>query len=193
MKENQPSGRDKRKLAKLLWDRLRQGERSALDRLFRLYFDPLYYYGYRIVSDNDQVRDAIQNVFLQLWKSRNKLSDVRSVKGYLFASLRRQLLKQIDSQKRRQDLNDQYGLEAFQPMLNYEEWLEVLDIKREQKSALKNAIDSLTTRQKEAIYLKYYEGLSNQELAWVMKLKQQSIYNLVSEAIDRLRSFVENQ
>ncbi len=180
-------------VSRSLWNRLREGEKSALGKLFKLYFQPLYDYGYRIVSDSEEVKDAIQDVFFQLWKSRERLGDIMSVRGYLFASLRRQLLKQSASHSRWLEINRKYVAEEFDPILNYEEWMEILEIEREQKKALQAAVESLTTRQKEAVYLKFFEGLSNDELARVMKLKKQSIYNLVSEAVESLRSFLDKK
>jgi RNA polymerase sigma factor (sigma-70 family) len=52
------------------------------------------------------------------------------------------------------------------------------------------ALQSLSKRQKESVYLKFYDGLSNTEIAEVMGVNIQSVYNHVSEAIGEMQEFV---
>ena len=82
--------------------------------------------------------------------------------------------------------------EEFDPLLNYETWGEVLDLEEEQKRQLESAIQELTDRQREVIYLKFFEGLSTKELANVLEIRAQSIYNLVHDAVESLRIYLDN-
>lgn len=176
----------------MLWDRLRNGEQESLEILFRRYFDSLYSYGYRIVSDSDRVRDAIQEVFYSLWKYKSNLNDVKSVRAYLFVSLKRELLNNKAADKRRDEINHEYIAEEFDPFFNYEKWLEILELQNEKKEQVKRVLKQLSPRQREAIYLRYFEGLSNKELSRVLGMRTQSVYNLVSGAIKSIRSQLEN-
>ncbi|WP_138430953.1 RNA polymerase sigma factor [Fodinibius saliphilus] len=174
----------------LLWEEIRQGNKKALAAIFNKYFDSLYGYGYRIVANDQKVRDAIQEVFYQLWKYRERLTEVQSVRAYLFVSLRREILNEKSASVRREKRHEEYSLEEFQIHFKYDKWVEVLDIKKEKKGKVKEAIKGLTPRQREAIFLKYFEGLSTQEMTGVMQVRAQSIYNILSDAIKKLRNIL---
>ncbi|HKL19347.1 MAG TPA: sigma factor, partial [Halalkalibaculum sp.] len=77
--------------SEVLWKELRNSNKQALSLLFNRFYDSLYGYGYRIIPEDDRIKDAIQEVFFQLWKYRKNLADVRSVRAYLLMSLRHQL------------------------------------------------------------------------------------------------------
>jgi RNA polymerase sigma-70 factor (ECF subfamily) len=174
-----------------LWKKLCSGDRNALGTLFTTSFDSLYKYGYRIIPNSEKVRDGIQEVFFQLWKYRKNLSKPSSVKAYLFISLRRELLNRKKTRQRREEVDKQFFEEEFDPLLNYGKWEEVLDLKEEESKDLKQAIDELTPRQREIIYLKYYEGLSAGEISRILEVRTQSIYNYLSEAVKTLRVFLD--
>ncbi|MDZ7807591.1 MAG: RNA polymerase sigma factor [Gracilimonas sp.] len=174
-----------------LWQKLRSGDRNALGSLFSTTFESLYKYGYRIIPNSEKVRDAIQEVFFQLWKYRKNLSKPGSVRAYLFVSLRRELLNRKKAAIRREEIDKKYYEEEFDPMLSYAKWDEILNLQEKESKDLKNAIKKLTPRQREIIYLKYFEGLSTDEISKILEIRAQSIYNFLSEAVKMLRSFLD--
>jgi len=174
--------------SEVLWKELRNGNKQALSLIFNRFYDSLYGYGYRIIPEDDRIKDAIQEVFFQLWKYRKNLADVRSVRAYLLMSLRHQLFNDRAVQQRRDKMNMEYASEEFDIHINYEKWLEILELEKRQKSKLKEAVKELSPRQREVIYLKYYEGLSTEELSKIMDVRTQSVYNLLVHAIKGLRT-----
>ncbi len=174
-----------------LWKKLCTGDRNALGTLFTSTFESLYKYGYRIIPNSEKVRDGIQEVFFQLWKYRKNLSKPSSVRAYLFISLRRELLNRKKTAQRREEIDRQFSEEAFDPLLNYNKWEEVLDLNEDESKDLKKAIEELTPRQREIIYLKYYEGMSAGEISKILEVRTQSIYNYLSESVKTLRLFLD--
>lgn len=176
-----------------LWTEIRKGEQEALSELFCLFYTPLYTYGYKLVGRPGPVKDAIQELFLALWEKRGQISQAHSVKSYLFHSLRRILLRTASRHKNRVDRGRVYAEFFGEQISTVEELMVHFETRREQKRQLTRALDSLSERQKEAVFLKFYEGLSNPEIAAVMGVRQQSVYNHVSTAIGRLQAFVQVQ
>ncbi len=174
------------------WKKLREGDEQAMGIIFSSHYRMLYHYGYRIVKDRELVKDSIQELFYRLWNSRDRLPRVQSVRAYLLVSLRRELLSKKKAGTRRETMNESYRLEQFANFINYEKWLEILDLDRQRKEELKKAIEELSPRQREAVYLKYYEGLSTSEMCYVMDLQAQSIYNILAKSIKSLRLFLDN-
>lgn len=174
----------------LLWQKLLEGRRKALDDLFRLYYGPLLNYGIKLVADRELVKDAIQKLFLKLWNKRQSLSRPRSIKSYLYVSMRRILLGKVEKRKSRKRRNKSY-LES-KPSVSFavEEAIVAGEHQIEQRKVLAKAVAKLSPRQKEALYLRFYDGLTNKEVADVMDIAHQSVRNHISEAIQKLKFYI---
>ncbi|MEX2601891.1 MAG: sigma-70 family RNA polymerase sigma factor [Balneolaceae bacterium] len=173
-----------------LWNEIRDGERSALSELFCLYYRPLYLYGCTIVRCEELIKDSIQDLFLTLWKNRTTINDARSVSSYLMSSLRRMLLRKIRKQRSICERNKSWcdQVAGYEPTIE-ELWARA-ETDAEHCRLLAGAMECLSGRQKEAIYLKYYGGMSNSEISTVMEINRQSVYNHVSEAIRQMQGYI---
>lgn len=166
-----------RKIHRGYWTCFLQGDESAFEAIYNDYVGVLYTYGYHIVADSDRVKEAIQDLFVHLWKSRNNLAEVTSVKYYLFRCLRRRLHQQT---KRNELFRPLYPVESFDlPEESTDQVDHIL--------TLQKLMPTLPARQQEALHLRYYEGFSVPEIAQLMNLTQQSVSNLLCRAIARLR------
>lgn len=174
-----------------LWADIRKGQKEALSKLFCLFYSPLYKYGIKIVPKRAFIKDSIQELFLNLWSQRNQIKQAYSVSSYLFHSLRRIILRNLKKRKNQANRNQIYIDNFLEENYNIEELIVSLEIKQEKKEQLSQALESLSIRQKEAILLKFYDGMSSTEIAHVMGINQQSVYNYVSEAISKLQGVVQ--
>jgi len=77
-----------------IWDEFRSGNESSFIYIYQNYFDKLYNYGLRITKDEDLVKDAIQDLFIELRKKRSHLGKTDSIKFYLFKCLKRKIIKE---------------------------------------------------------------------------------------------------
>lgn len=176
----------------LLWRSLCQGDREALDHLFRCFYGPLLDYGIKIHSDRELVKDSIQELFLRLWKKHSTIGEAKSVEVYLLLSLRRILLRKVKSRTMQSMRNKQYLDHVFATSFSMEELLIHDELQQIKKKRLTEAINSLNSRQKESLFLRYYHGLTNQEIAEVMDINHQSVRNNLSRALQSLRSIVQS-
>lgn len=170
-----------------LWERFRQGNQQALSSLFLRYYDKLIRYGLRLYADEDVVKDCIQELFLKLWHRRQTLGDVRELTPYLYKSLRRGLvdaLREGPSRFRLWQSNDETRLGVS---FSHEEFLISQQIDDDQRQQLTTALNRLTKRQREAIHLRYFEGLEPAQIAQIMELSDQSVYNLLYRSVQTLR------
>ena len=76
-----------------LWRSFRKGDKNAFENLYQSYFKVLGHYGFRLTPDAQHIEDAIQDLFIDLWRRKEYLSDPDNVKFYLFRALRNQLLR----------------------------------------------------------------------------------------------------
>lgn len=64
-----------------LWQDFQIGSESAFATIYEKNANFLYSYGLKIVSDKELVKDSIQDLFVELWDAKNRVSKVRSIKG----------------------------------------------------------------------------------------------------------------
>lgn len=169
-----------------LWQDLKLGSHAALEQIYQLHFESLSRYGYRIVQDAEKVEDAIQDVFLNLWRRREFLGEVERIKFYLFKALRNQLSRNIrhDLFEEAEDINDFLDylstISAEQQSINQE-------TREATAQIIQQALAGLSNRQREAIHLRFYQGLSLDETAEMMGLPKQVVKNLLCRSYVVLR------
>lgn len=170
-----------------LWDCFRKGEKAAFDLIYQQHADLLYNYGIRINPDSLIVEDCLQDLFVEIWEKRSRLGPTDSIKYYLFKSLRRKLLRIQQNEARfYQRLSGRRGTD-FEIVFSHEQELMNRQSREERQKSLFRAIELLSRRQKEAIFLKYFEGLSYDRIASVMSIHTNAVYKLISAAIKTLR------
>lgn len=175
---------------KKLWDRFLDGDLDAWEQIFKLYYSDLYGYGLKLSSRSELTKDCIHELFVMLWDRKDHLAKVDSIKAYLLASLRRSLLKKV--RKRRKYYEDQEikESESLQIQFSPEVMLIKDEVKAEKVEALYKALDQLSDRQKEVLYLKYFNGMSYDEIEDILSIKYQSIKNHIHRAISKLRDIM---
>lgn len=162
--------------------RLQQGDVSALEELYQQYHPELYLYALKLTNSQDLAKDAIQDTFVAIWKYRSNLAKANSMRFYLLQALRNQCLKILKKRRRFLSLGQQSPEMVIHP-----EELKLKDTSQETKQKITQALYSLSNRQREIIYLKYYENLDYQEIAKLLSINYQSVVNHVHRAIVRLR------
>ena len=173
-----------------LWQQLRNGDIHALGELFSRYHNKLYAYGMKLSSSEALVLDAIQEVFVQVWNLRLQLADACFISSYLFRSVRNEIYRQAGLKKRFFTWEASADKEAITISFSREDLVMQKEVSREMREFIVQALNKLAARQKEAIYLKFYFGLSNTEIADVMSLQDQSVRNTLYEAIKLLRQII---
>jgi RNA polymerase sigma factor (sigma-70 family) len=170
-----------------LWKEFKKGDEEAFSIVFHKYYSYLYNYGSKITSDKDLIKDSIQELFIILWESRERLGDTESVKFYLLKSFRRHLIRRFTNDTKNRDkynLPEEY---QFEFVFSYEKSLIIEQSFQEQQTHLLAALNSLSPRQKEVIYLRFYDNLSYQEISEITALNYQSVRNYIHQAIQTLR------
>lgn len=170
-----------------LWESLVEGSEIAFDEIYNRYFDRLYVYCRHLTVDSDLIKDTLQELFIELWKYRSRLANVKYVKAYLYKSIRRKLLKQL---KKVRATGQKEVMNESMYITYSREWSLIKEQSHQrQKDLLAKAFEDLSARQKEAVVLKYYGGLSYQEIASVMSLQKiKSARTLLYRAIDVLKT-----
>ncbi len=174
----------------VVWQDFRRGSKEAYEYIYRKYVTILYNYGYRITKDKAQTQDCIQDVFINLLTHREKLTDTDSIKFYLFKSLRRELMRKREVHQAFASSENNPHDDDFEVTFSYEYQLIESQMLAERSEHLLRVLNELPPRQKEAIFLRFYDNLSYEEIAAIMGIDQTSAYKLMYKAIDRLHQIL---
>ena len=176
----------KRKNEKELWISFKKGDNQAITAIYENYYPRLYGYGMKLSLDPELTKDCIHEMFCTLWEKRSALSEVVFVNSYLHEYLRRSLYTQLKRKNKRNNVSTQSGFQT-ELIFSFEEELIHSESLKEDQRKLQTAMQKLTTRQREVVELKYYEGLDYDEIVKLTSLKYKSVRNIMHEAMKALK------
>ena len=168
------------------WSRLKKGDPQALGYLYDTYADKLFTSALRMTTDRELAKDCIQEVFIEIWNYRNTLGDVMHSQSYLVKVMRSVLLKKLKKESRITRYVASDTLASSEESM--EEMIISSDIDKEKKKKLHIALSNLTSRQKQVLEMRFYEGLTYEQIADKLRMNYQSVNNLAFRTIHRLRS-----
>jgi len=171
-----------------LLKRLQQNDSGALAALMGLYYDDLHNYGARFTADEALVKDCIQEIFISLWQRRETADTILSPKFYLLRAIKNKILKSLHKNNRTAFSNKEYD---FSYELSIEQIIIEKEVNETKVQKLRKTIELLTKKQKEIIYLKYYHHLDHAQIAELMNVTRQTVYNLLHETLHKLRSLLK--
>lgn len=169
-----------------LWASFRNGDNHALSLIFSENAKKLYLYGLKLTSNHSVIEDSIQDIFSDLVRNRKNLGDTNNIQFYLIKSFKRRLLRQLQKEKR-YNLNEHEQEHHFEITYSIEHEIILEENANQKVKSLHQAIDVLTSRQKEAIYLRFTEGLDYEEISELMNMSIESSRNLIYRTIKSLR------
>lgn len=163
---------------------------AAFSALMKKYYPALYRYGLRLTKDEALLTDCIQDVFINLWQNRHTAAAITYLQQYLLIALRRRILRVMQQERKSVLLTEEQANDpAFVLEFSVEDLIVEKQLEQEKADKLKELLNKLPQRQKEVIYLLYYQQQTPDQVAGIMQINRQSVYNLLSESMRRLKAF----
>jgi RNA polymerase sigma factor (sigma-70 family) len=169
------------------WDNMVKGDQEAFLAIYHDYYRVLFFYGFSLTANRELTKDCIQELFLDIWNTRSTMNkDVENVQSYLFTWLRRKISR-TQSKLLKEKSFQQSSHDRDEKQFCYEELLIAFQQSEEKKEQVTRALGTLTKKQLEIIRLKFFYNLSYAEISEKTALTTRTIYNIIYEAINRLR------
>jgi RNA polymerase sigma factor (sigma-70 family) len=173
-----------------LWKSFKEGSDDSFGELYDQYADGLYRYGMHFSRDKDFIRDCIHDLFLDLYKYRDRLSMTDSIRFYLLRSLRRKINQgQIKTINFIYDNNIMSSNDNQVPA--FEDSIIASETEEENNRLLRKAMEKLTDRQREALSLKFEHNRTYPEIAEILDMTVESARTSMYRALKMLRESIQ--
>ncbi|HEY5593324.1 MAG TPA: sigma-70 family RNA polymerase sigma factor [Paludibacter sp.] len=167
-------------------DEFLAGNESAYSSIYELYARDLYAFGLSLRAKQELIEDAIHDIFVEIYTHRKNLEKVDNLKFYFLVAFRNRLFFLLKKESHTFEITekDMLGLEEKNFL---ELWIENED-DTEKQLLVKRLLSELNKNQQEALYHRFVEGLSCDEIALLMNINYQSAKNLIHRSIKKLKS-----
>ncbi len=172
----------------VLWQALREGNRAALELLYKRHYPALFRYGAKISQSKEPVQDCLQELFFQLWVKKDSLQEVKSVRFYLMKWLKRDLVRHLTGKNSSLKMVVPIDSEENSVEAVIEDFFEEKEFQSAQAQLIKRALGELTNKEREVVYLRFFMNLPYEEICLVMNVSYQVVMNYMHRAMKALRN-----
>lgn len=173
----------------VLWQQVKQGNRSAFDQVYHLYASPLFAMAYKHIRSRADAEDIIQEVFLDIWEKRMDIVIQQSLFNYLYSAVRYRTLRYIKINGARPE-----SLDLLQDLLNEQPVTHPEIYTDAQISSIDTSvageIAGLPEQMKKIYLLNTEGGMSIPEIADRLLISPHTVRNHLSKVRKRLRLVV---
>ncbi len=166
-----------------IWDQFRSGDQKAFTELYQHFVQPLYSYSMGVTSDKELIKDCLHDLFVELWRNHATIGPTTSVKFYLMASIKRKLVRHLETQMKNHVHHTNYMLDFSEDDHSQESILIKYEDEIRTNKQLANCLNMLSKRQREAISLRFFQNMDTDQISDSMKINPQSVYNLIFGAL----------
>ncbi|HYW36407.1 MAG TPA: RNA polymerase sigma-70 factor [Balneolaceae bacterium] len=183
---------------KKLLERIRSGDEEAFKKVFFQYYNPLCKYAMKIVKSRPLAQDAVQEVFMKIWKNHRDWYIYHSLKTYLYQAVRNQSLNLLEARNRHcaskslsddednviniKRVDNNYKNEHFERSIYINDLVDdIWDI-----------VEDMPERRRMAFTLHRKDGLSYKEIGGVMGIKRKTVENHIALVLKTIRQNIDH-
>ncbi|MBK1439478.1 RNA polymerase sigma-70 factor [Parapedobacter sp. ISTM3] len=168
---------------------LKAGDESVFSEIYDAHWESLFKYVIRILPDQDDAADIVQETFVTFWELRRQLDGVKTVKAYLFVMARNLAFRRFRDYVKRTEVEDKLAQFYGDPVVN----LEQLVGAKELANLLDAEIEKLPKRMREVFVLSRKEHLSYKEIAERLHISDQTVKKQINNSLKYLRLKIDEE
>lgn len=169
--------------------RIKEGDIKAFEEVFRRYYSPLCWYAAGITGDTESAEEIVEELFYTLWKNREQLQILQSVKSYLYRAVRNEAIQYCEHQevKERYWTSVQTGKES-EPSIDPHGQMEY----KELQTLVQRALSKLPDRRKRIFTMHRMQGMKYAEIALALSLSVKTVEAEMTKVLRTLRVEIDN-
>jgi RNA polymerase sigma-70 factor (ECF subfamily) len=173
--------------------RVASGDRRAFEQLYDRYASTVYGVALRMLGDREVAEDAVQEIFLRVWKRAGSFDRSRAFAPWLFGIAHNY---GIDELRRRRARPQPVYEDDEHPVLS--EIPDDIDVGEaavlsDQRRIVREALEQLPEEQRQALMLAYFGGLTQQEIATRLGNPLGTVKTRMRLGLQKLRSLLQGQ
>lgn len=166
-----------------LVEAIKSNDRKAFDELYARYVEDLVGFIYNKLQDLEESKDLVQEIFVLLWTDRENIVKINSVSNYLYKVAINRSLNVFRQQRVNQKYINSLAHFLEENSVNQEDGQR--EIQREYE--LSKALDLLPAKMRTIFELRYYDGLSNEQVAQRLSLSVHTVSTQMKRALKSIR------
>lgn len=166
-----------------LMRRIGEGDTAAYRRLVEEHLGSIVTFAYRLLNSREEAEDVAQETFLRVWQNADRYEPTARLTTWLHTIARNQA---VDRLRRRRPTTEQDALDRLPTSDRPSDFLE----RKRAAEGVQEALGGLAPRQREAIVLVHYQGLSHGEAAQLLGIGVEAVESLLGRARRKLRSLL---
>lgn len=174
--------------------RVRDGDAASFEFLLRRYRLPLVSYFRRMVRDQSLAEDLAQEVFLRVYKSRERYQPEAKFTTWLYRIATNLALNTI--RDRRDEVSgsgddDGEGLSVLERFIDPCPTVEQRLVQRDRERLIRQSVESLPENQRAAVILHKYQEVDYRQIAGILSVSESAVKSLLFRAYETLRLRLE--
>lgn len=162
---------------------LKERDQFAFTEVYRRYWHPLYLHAYKMLSDEDQAKDVIQELFIAVWSKVSTIEINSSLKSYLYVMTRNRVINFI----RKNKISDDFIVMLAEAMPDSDERLIKQIDDRDLIALIDEEVNQLPARMKQVFEMSRKDFLSNKEIAAILGTTEETVKKQISNSIKTIK------
>lgn len=167
-----------------LLTKIKEGDSNAFRYFMELYSKDLYLFALGYVRTKEIAEEVVSDVFLSVWKNRQKLDEIRSIKTWLLVMIKNQSISYLRKEQPDMIVSLEEVGEVDNYFIPHVQSPDNQIISNEEIERINDAINALSPKCKEVFMLAKIEKMPYKEISEILKISVKTINVHISKAID---------
>ena len=164
----------------VLLESLRSGDQTAFDQFYTKYWKPLYRLSFKILRNEQESEDVVQETFVRFWENRNKLEST-NIKGWLCTTSYRLILKNLQKQKKQITMDRATYEEPLAERADQSLHMRQLQLQ------VDHCVNQLPDQCRRVYIMRRHQELSIKGIASVLGISTKTVEGHLTTALKRIR------
>jgi RNA polymerase sigma-70 factor (family 1) len=162
---------------------LKSGDHAAFTEIYNRYWAALFRHAQKMLRDEDEAVDIVQDVFTTIWHKNTELTVTSSIRAYLYSAVRNRIISNIRHAK----VHESY-LDSLTELIEKGEYVTDEQVRfREFSAQVEEEISKLPPKMREVFELSRNEGMSHRQIAEELNIADETVKKQIYKALKALR------
>lgn len=166
---------------------LSKGDESAFTEIYNRYWDKLYVTAFNRLANEIEAEEAVQNIFMSLWRRRDTLQLSNSLATYLSVSVKYQVLTRLTRLNKEKAHLSNLKYESAESADTTIDWL----TERELRQQIEQCVNCLPEKCRIVFVMSRELGMSNAKIAEELNIAEKTVEGRMTKSLSILRGSLQ--